>query len=331
MRLLFILTFCCLTLTACRDDFSLEAPFADIPNVAAYLNAADGNHFVRVQKAFIGGQDGNAELAAQQADSIYYGENAATVSLQIGENEPVILNRVNGEDFGFFREEGIFAESPNVLYQVSDSELNLSGGQRVTLNVERVGEEPATASTRMLGDISVNRPAEALIVSTYAQNQTFRWLTSNDARVYDLRLLMNIREFYPNDPDLNRTVQLVWQMAENYIPDTDETTVRFDFRNELFWQFLGANLEVDVDVRRVFDDMDFIVTAVGGELEDKLALEGANGGITSAQSLPIYTNITNGLGIFTSRSSALVEDILLDSRNRDTLLNGIYTRDLNFQ
>lgn len=332
MRYIFFLLFSVLTLAACRDDFSLEAPYRDIPVVFAYLNDAEDTHYVRVQKAFFG-VNGNAELAARVQDSLYYGPEAATVSLQQGE-ETITLNRVNGEDFGQERPEGAFNNSPNILYRFTNSDLNLQPNALVTLRVARPGLEDAVATTRMLGEIEIVQPNPMnpnITLENYRQFQNWRWNVNSNARVFDARLLITVREFFLNDPSQNRDRVLEWVINDKLIPAPGESRVVLQFRNELFWQFLGNNLEENPEVRRVIGRMDMVVTGVGGEVEELIALQNANTGITSAQALPTYTNVENGLGIFTGRTRTVLEGIGLDPRNLDTLRNGIYTRDLNFQ
>lgn len=332
MRYIFFVLFTILSLAACRDDFSLEAPYRDIPVVFAYLNDAEDTHYVRVQRAFFG-LNGNAELAAQLQDSLYYLPEAATVSLQQGE-QTIILDRVNGDDFGIERPEGTFANSPNILYRFTNSDLNLQPNASISLRVERPGEEDALATTRTLGEIDIVQPnpnTPNIVLENYRQFQNWRWNVSSDARVFDARLRITVREFFPNDPSQNRDRVLEWVINDKIIPDPGESRVVLQFRNELFWQFLGNELEENPDVRRIIGRIDMVVTGVGGEVEELLALQNANTGITSAQALPTYSNVENGLGIFTSRTQRTLEGISLDPRNLDTLRNGIYTRNLNFQ
>ncbi len=332
MRYIFFLLFGVLTLAACRDDFSLEAPYRDIPVVFAYLNDADDTHYVRVQRAFLG-VNGNAELAARVEDSLYYASEAATVTLQQGE-QTITLSRVNGEDFGQERPEGAFSNSPNILYRFTNSDLNLQPNAAVTLRVARPGLEDAVATTRMLGEIEIVQPNPMnpnITLENYRQFQNWRWNVSSNARVFDVRLLITVREFFLNDLSQNRDRVLEWVINDKLIPALGESRVVLQFRNELFWQFLGSNLEENPDVRRVIGRMDMVITGVGEEVEELIALQNANTGITSAQALPTYTNVDNGLGIFTGRTQTTLEGIGLDPRNLDTLRNGIYTRNLNFQ
>ncbi len=68
----------------------------------------------------------------------------------------------------------------------------------------------------------------------------------------------------------------------------------------------------------------------GVEFLDYLRISDANLGITSANQVPVYTNISDGFGIFASRSYVSESDISLSAVSRDTLADGIYTKHLNF-
>lgn len=330
MRLTLFLLCGLFIVTSCRDDFSLEAPFQDIPVVFAYLDPADDEHFVRVQRLFFG-VDGNAEVSATSPDSLYYGPEDATVTVSQGNLGPITLERVDGGDFGLDREDGVFVDDPNVLYRFDRDDLDLRPGNPITIVVDRPGRPAATAVTEAPSPLMIVQPSTSVVIENYRNVQNWRWNASTASRVFDVRLYINVREFFTGDPSQNRDRRLEWVITEQLIPEEDETRVVLQFRNERFWQFLGQALTPDPNVRRVIDDMELVVTAVGGEIEEQLELENANTGITSAQALPVFTNVTNGLGIVTSRTVAVQREISLDPRNLDTLRNGIYTRQLNFQ
>jgi hypothetical protein len=62
-----------------------------------------------------------------------------------------------------------------------------------------------------------------------------------------------------------------------------------------------------------------------------LDLENSNAGLTSSQSIPRYTNVVGGQGIYTSRTSEDLDGIRFDDGSLDSLREGQYTRQLNFQ
>ncbi|MEO0734392.1 MAG: hypothetical protein AAFZ52_16265 [Bacteroidota bacterium] len=287
-----------------------------------------------MQKAFLEA-GGNAEVNAAIPDSIYYGPNEATVVLtNLATLDATELVRVNAEQFALDREAGIFADSPNILYTATGADLDLRPGQQIRLSVERPGEETAVAETVLLEPIEINRPTDVVRIDDYRRPLIMSWTRGDNAAVFDVRVIFEIRELFPNAPDQNRTVELVWELNGGFVPGADQasdTQVRFEVNPEAFYQFLGANLEpIDGIVRR-FQNFDLQVSAAGQEVLDLRNLEGANAGLTSSQSLPRYTNLLGGIGLITGRTTARKEGILFDGGSLDSLRDGRWTRELNFR
>ncbi|PHI21818.1 hypothetical protein CEQ90_00595 [Lewinellaceae bacterium SD302] len=327
--LAFLLIF---TFFSCNDDFELEAPYADIPVVNAYLDINEDDNFVRVQKAFLGA-GGNAIISAATPDSLYYNEEGVIVSFGVGNNDPVEMDLVDGADFGIERDTGAFANSPNLLYRVPPS-IELDGGEEISITVNRSGEPDAVAQTTMIGPIDMSFPVDqaGLRLANYAQTLSVRWRVSDAARIFDVSMNIRVREFDVSDPSDNITRTLTWVMAPSFRRESEQNLVQLQVSNEAFWQFLGNALEEDDNVFRQLVDFDIIVTGVGMEVEEAIDLANANGGITSAQSIPVFTNVENGLGLVTSRSSGGSFNLFLEGPGAgDTLRNGVYTGDLGFQ
>jgi hypothetical protein len=325
---------CLLVLCSCRDEFTLEGDYQDIPVAYAFLNPDDDRHFVRVQKAFLQA-GGNAEENAAIADSLYYGSGEATIILENSTaSRTTALERVNGEDFGLDREDGVFATSPNILYSVRDSEFNLSGGDDIRLVITRPGEPDAVAETKIINPVLINRPGDMASFDNYDRTLVMSWSKEQGAAIYDVTILMDIRELFPGDPDRNRDVRLEWKVANGFVPGSDQASdnlVRFDLLNESFFIFIGNALAPENGVVRRFQSFDVQISAAGQAVLDRRLQENANAGLTSSQTLPPYTNLVGGLGLITSTVSTLREGIVIDGGTIDSLQDGIHTRELGFR
>lgn len=323
-----------LALVGCRNDFSLEADYQDVPVAFAYLNPDDDRHFVRVEKAFLE-SGGNAEAIAAIPDSIYYGAEDATVILEnISSNESREMERVDARDYGLNRTDGIFAQTPNIAYTLTDDELRLAGGNKIRLTIQRPGEADAVAETDLIPALEITRPGETVRVETYSRPVAVVWSNEEGAAIYDITVFFTIRELYPSDPSRNRTVRLEWPVVSGFVPGPDQnSTVRvsYDILSESFYQFIGGALEEDAEVTRRFQFFDVQVAAAGQEVLDRRSLENANAGLTSSQSLPRYSNLLGGLGLITSNTSSLKEGIQFDPGSLDSLESGIYTQNLGFR
>ena len=100
---------------------------------------------------------------------------------------------------------------------------------------------------------------------------------------------------------------------------------------EEFYRFLGSAIPETPAMLRQFVGFDLIVTAGGQEMVDFLQIARANTGITSSQVIPVYSNLSEGRGIFSSRAVLERTGLILNSTSMDSLRDGRFTRQLNFQ
>lgn len=318
----------------CREEFSLEADFQDIPVVYAYLEAAADTQYVRVERGIQGG-GGDAGAVARDPRRLYYGEDAARVSLRnLATNEEVVLTRVDATREGLRRDDGVFAGEPNILYRTTRQEIDLRGGQDVSITVSREGQTDARAETTMLQPIEIVRPTTTVRLDDYRRPQLLSWEASAEAVVFAVAFTFDIREFDTVDPAKDRTVSITYRADERYRPSGENrsgNSVRYELDNEALYRFIGQALPVTVGTARRLDALSLRVTGVGEEVARLLTLEGANAGLTSSQSLPRYTNVEGGQGVVTSRSSDVRSGIQLDEGSLDSLGEGRYTKALNFR
>jgi hypothetical protein len=319
--------------TACETDFQLEGDWKDIPIVYAYLSSQDTAYYVRVERAFLE-PGGNAVEIAQIPDSIYYAENDVVVKLErLSNGETATLQRVDGRDEGYPRESGDFASEPNYLYKLKTSEFNLPQGADFRLIIEREGEDPATATTTMLREVEVSRlpAADFFEFGDFSQQANFGFRASGEAaRVFDIRLIFSYRETDPDNPSEYLDKQATWVLANDILRDESVSSQSISVPKEAFYNFLVSEIEPLTTGNRRFDKINIEVAAAGAEIESYLRIADANIGITSAQTVPVYTNVENGRGIVSSRYFATSGDFGLSGRSRDSLYNGRVTRDLRF-
>ncbi len=316
----------------CREDFSLEADFRDVPVVFSYLDAAEPEHFVRVERAVPGGDAG---AGAAEAEQLYYGPEAATVSLtNLATLQSAELERVDGNELAIPRQSGPFAGTPNVLYRLAAGSLRLDPGQEVEVRVSRPGEADATATTTLLRPLNVLRPSTIVRLDDYRRPLVVSWTAGELTAVFAVQLLFRVQEFYTPDPGRDRTVDLVYTADAAFVPEAGDRNgdqVQFEVDNEAVYRFLGEALPADGDVTRRLTTLDVRVTGVGEEVARLLTLRNANAGLTGSQPPPDFTNVMGGQGLVTGRTVGERSGAQLDEGSLDSLREGRYTRGLNFR
>ena len=81
---------------------------------------------------------------------------------------------------------------------------------------------------------------------------------------------------------------------------------------------------------REFSHFDIIVEGGGEEILDYRRIARANSGLTGAQELPLYSNISEGIGVFSSKYNAKYENFGIRPETRDSLAQSPIMRGLNF-
>jgi hypothetical protein len=248
--------------------------------------------------------------------------------VNIATGQRLTLQKVDGADEGYPRNDGVFASSPNILYKVRAEDANLTPGQRYRLEVTRSDQLPVvTAETTIVSRPTINRP-QAGDRLRFQNNNFYRvlWSESSGAGFYDVILYFHYNEYHFSNPAEIESKVAVWKVSgvvtgnELEIPGIE------------FYEFVAATLPVDSELRRIFTGIDIQVRAGGAELYEFQRVQLANAGITSAGGdIPQYTNLSEGVGIFSSSNRHIREDLDLHDESLDSLISGSLTKHLNFQ
>ena len=328
----FIIFLFSLFLSACSTDFQLEGAWKDIPVAYGFLSVTDTAHYIRLEKAFLE-PGGDALEIARIPDSLYYGEEVQVQLERLSNGDRFLMDRVDANQEGYQREEGIFATQPNVVYKLRNSKIQLREGERIGLLIDRGGDKNlVTAETSILERPVLSQSSPPLNINwAYDRFVTFRWRTDPDARLFELRLLIQLEESVANNPGVFQEKNLVWVLSDDLENAGRSSQLDFAVLGEDFYKFLASKLEEDAAKVRIFRKIDIQVTGVGEELLEFTRVNLANSGITGSQILPSYTNLSEGRGIFSSRATAFRQGLGLSAISRDSLRNGIHTKNLNFQ
>lgn len=323
-----------LVLNACSNELDLTTTWKDIPIVYGIVSRQDTAHYLRIEKAFLDPQV-NAFVLAKNPDSLYY-DNALVQIVRPSRNETITLQKVDASLEGYGRDEGVFATAPNYLYKmVLPRGAELESGEKLNLVVTRGDDSsPAQATTTVLADFTFisGQPGDVINWSEYERDIRISWRPEGEAAVYDVKFYILIEESSNgiNGPFLPKTLE--WQVATNFIrPSGNEQRVGITVEGIAFYNFLKSSLEASSSTIRRFKSLDVEVIAGGSELLEYINIRQANTGITSSQEIPTYSNIEGGLGLFSSKNRILKTGLAITPASKDSLIDGVITRNLNFR
>ncbi|MBL7816945.1 MAG: DUF4249 family protein [Saprospiraceae bacterium] len=322
--------FFCLFNISCNNDLDLVEGGKEVPIVYGFLSLNDTATYIRIEHSFVDENKPAGELALI-ADSLYYANINVTL-VRVSNNEKFNLTRVNGTTEGYPRDKGTFAQSPNYLYKAKNSTLSMRADEQWRIVVQKTGDTKvlAQATTKVVGDYNIFAPqAGTSLFLTY--DNTFNISVESSeltAKFYDVKVIVNYDETIGSTMTAKKAE---WLLASGSPRRATDAQSFFRRNAKDFYVFLANAIPVNTNATRKFKDFDIEVTAGGQELIDFVNVGISNIGITGSQAIPTYTNIENGLGIFTSRSKAVLKGMKLNQQSLDLLTNGDLTKNLNFR
>jgi hypothetical protein len=282
-------------LNSCNDDLILVEPSKEAtPVIYGFLSLNDTATYVRVERSFVSITKSAIDLA-KNADSLTYPANVEVYLVRTSNNERFLLQKVDGNTEGYRREAGAFATTPNYLYKIKTSILQLKGNQEWRVEVQRKGETKpiAKATTRVISTYEIVSPLGMNAASSFAvscETKTDGALISDvSARFYAVRVIFNYEETVGGTTSKKN---VSWQLTTNErrlnTPDPAYDQQNFTKNGRDFYEFLGNNIPVTAGASRLFKDMEIEITGGGQEVVDFLNVGLANLGITGSQTIPIY-------------------------------------------
>lgn len=318
---------------ACSNDFEVTAPWKEIPVCYAILSPKDTAHYVRIEKAFLDPAKSALEIA-QIADSLYYPVNAISVFLERKSNgNRVQLTRVDGNLEGHVRDSGIFADHPNWLYKFKPANANeqLVAGETYKLVVVRTDGKPdITGETTLPKDFRFIKPnplnIPPLVGFGPGAPTNFEWSTDENGVFFNISMLIQYREQTPGGQFIDRKT-IKWTMARNQKRDEGASgggnyhgSVKISANQ--FYQFLADNIPSADNCGgcyRYFEGADLILEGGGKEIVTYLATANANEGITGAEVVPTYSNMSEGFGIFTGKNEIALTGVRITPKTVDSM------------
>jgi hypothetical protein len=319
--------FSLLFMVGCNNDLDLTAPTKDIPIVYGVFSKLETDHYIRIEKAFIDDEIPAADLAIDSENFLY---DDITVQI-IKDGIAIDLERIDGSTEGFPRETGFFDNDPNVLYKLEN--VGFSGNQTITLNIDRgPGFDLVTSSTQIVNNIELKLPnplqGDKLDIRPDPDRPTtLVFAPASNSKIFDIFITFHYKEISSAGQVSEKEV--VWTFTRNQDVDgTGLQTAKNDGLN--FYNLLLENIPVEPGVVRRFTKFSIDIVGGGQAIRDYVALTQANTGITSSQAVPNFSNLSEGLGIFSSKFTYHLDSLDISQVGRLELESGEILSDLNF-
>ncbi|MCF8245264.1 MAG: hypothetical protein K9J37_12700 [Saprospiraceae bacterium] len=331
--LFFALLFSSVFVFSCSNDFDVNAKWQDIPVVYGLLDISDTAHYIRVERAFLD-PNADATVLAKIPDSIFY-ENAIVKLERVSNGDVFTLQKVDGNKWGYPRDSGIFATDPNWLYRIDSAVLLLKEGEKIRLRIDRDNGLPeVTSQAVILSPLKLNNPQQNsngfAFLSNAISKTNINWSAADSAYIFDATLYVRYAEYPKVDPSQLVEKTIEWPWARGLRRESNSNVFEAEKFGFEFYELMKSNIEVDVDMKRVFLGIDVEIIAGGLALQNYVNVSLANTGITSSGEIPTYSNLSEGQGLFDSANKFRRNGIGINDKTRDSLKMGYLTKNLNF-
>lgn len=306
-------------LSACKNDLEVNAPWKETAVIYGLLDQGDTAHFIRIERIYQNtGQD--AIKAAQFGDSLYF--DTLQVELTALNNGKPVWTEVLTPDFTIPKDPGLFANTPNILYK-SIRALNPRNYYFLKVRSPKTGKE-YTASTALVGYCYLMSQPKAFHVAPW-KNYNFQIFAGTNAEAYDLKVTMNYREYDSLTLD-STDHELSYVAVASQSVNANDLIMTIVGRS--LYDFIAFKIPVKKGIYRKMVRCSFDFVGGGSELMNYIDINKPSLGIV--QKKPEYTNISNGLGLFSSRNTLRYQIPANDSMNYYLRLDSV-TKPLNFR
>jgi hypothetical protein len=317
-----IVSFIILTIlfTFCNNELDVFDDWKDNTIVYGLLNASDSQQVIRVSKSFLG--EGNAYNMAQIHDSIYYNK-PITVKIEEWLNGNLVKTISLHKDSSIARDSGVFEYQKN-YYFVTNEVLNADAQYKLNIQIDG---KTVSSETKMINSFSlINVPAAISFTSTSLK---FSIKTPANARL----IQPNLRFFYYEITATDTTKHFFDIKLPIYTTNTIDGNeiISIEYPSIKFFDAVKNHVKENSQViKRVpaQGSIQIITYAGSNDLYAYMQVSAPSTGLSMDK--PSYTNIVNGLGLFTSRYTKREIPKSLAQRTIDSLAMGIYTKHLKF-
>ena len=323
IRMLLIIGLTGLAGSSCDNELVIQLPGSrNLPVVYSVLELHRDTLCVRLTKTFSG--TGSALDYARIGDSVYY--PAARVWLEKWNGDFRVNKAELTKTDRYSRLSGIFPEKPNwnyILVRSPETETIFSGSvanQEYHLTIEIPGLPLVFAKTMAYPAARLTLPRISATINLFLDPLEFTWIS--EAPYSELYFRLYYSDVYP-DTAIARCA--MWREFHTIKPGDAYKELIY---GQDFMKRIAGQVKDDRRVSyRHITGLQTVVAGIPADLFDyRLMLQVQ----PPDQAGFAVGNIINGIGLFTSRTITAF-NLDPDPKTRDSIMNGQYTKQLNFK
>ncbi|MEI7500544.1 MAG: hypothetical protein WCK84_08850 [Bacteroidota bacterium] len=326
IRFMLLLLLLITTLFSCNKDLKVNADWKDVTVVYGLLDQTDDTTYIKITKAFLG--EGDALMFSKIADSSNYpdkldvrlNEYADTTFKQSFACDTITIHNKQAGDTIFYY--------PDQLMYYTTAKLKQDFAYKLVIKNKKTGKE-ITAKTELVHDFEIKKPQA---IASFPPGQMFEvnWTPAQKGKRYQLLIRFFYTESTISHPIITTMKSLEWIVFNDIKAIDDQTTYPFDlyFPGDAFYSVVGSKIETNSSVTRQAHHCYFIFSVAAADLNTYM--EVTEPSLSLVQEKPAFTNIINGIGLFSSRFIKSSDSLDISQLTKDELKVNTHTKNLGF-
>lgn len=313
--------------SSCETDVDLLEDYREIPVIYGLINPNDSVQYVRVQRAYLG--EGNLLVMAQVPDSIYY--NPADIKLSLEKVSIGANTVISTEDFSVTTEikkdEGLFTNDGHYLFKLSTPN-GLDDNYYYRIRFENIATgKVVTASTKIIEPMTFSAFSNSVKVNLANVNPyQIRFSSPKWGRIFGLIMRIKFNEYDTISLALD-TVHVDYKLKNiTSLGTNGGEQLAFALKGEDIFKFMGSAIgPQNGSKKRILSSFraDYLFTSGTDDLYNYIEINSPNNVVSY---VPSFTNLSDGRGLFTCRSTNSVNGVQFNELTLDSILNGQYTK-----
>jgi len=313
-------------MSSCKTDFNVNAPYKEEYVVYGLLELNQPTQIIKIERVFQNNSSVSASQAAQIQDSLNTPDYLVVKLVELQNGVPQTTTSLT-KYYDTHKDPGTFAAPGQYLYNTPQGfALNKNSSYKLTMDNPKTGYH-GEATTTIVNDINNQIPKQGSEINLpLTGSSPIEFTEGANATSYDVNIRIPYSERDKKTFALLKRDTLEMNVLQNYTQQGG--TIIYYVQGTDFYTFLASSLKADTSIYRNMDSLQFIFTGAGIDLTNYIEVNIPSIGI--AQKKPDYTNVSNGLGIFSSRLTSEVKAPLSD-KSFAILQTSDITKALNFR
>ena len=323
MKYLYLVFITIILFFSCSTDLDINDDYKDITVVYGILDKSSDYQYIKINKAFLG--EIAASQMAQVADSVLY--KKADVSIIKSKNGNYVKTIFFNYTDTIEKDSGLFANDKNIIYVtdekiIEDSELDDINDFTYKLVVNIPNKDAVTSETILVSDVKENHNnndntevEEVNLYKSLGYNSghyflyNLRFPNADNAYLSEVFVQCFYYNGFGSHYYLDSTMFRLGGNTKTYSSDYGQEMI-FTFNGKEFYKKLHENIMNSFAPKRYFYCIRFWYMSAGRGLSDYI--EQTSIDYSEVDNGQAFSNITNGYGVFSSKSFSCSDYRFLD-------------------